>query len=186
MTLYTCKTTTRTFSAKEVEEISGVSGATQRDWRRRNFIGKIQGGGRAKFSLDDLIELTTVHALTSGGIPLPQAFDLASLAILPVIANFARWKDDVTVFAGDPISDEEKGRALSGLVKGVSDDDNWLFAVIGSSQPIMGRTDDLRKLDGGMRGRPCAIVIDLTGIAHIIAAAAPLPLITLEIENTEQ
>lgn len=183
---YKCRNTFRKFSAMEVEEISGVSGTTQRDWRRRGFLRRIEGGGRAKFTLDELIEITTIKALTSGGLPISQAADLASMAILPVMNNFARWKNDVTVFTGDPLPEDMQDRVLGGLVQGVDDDDNWLFAVLGADQPIMGRTADLRTLDGGMHGAACAIVVDLTSIAHSIASTAPLPLITFEIEAQEQ
>jgi hypothetical protein len=181
MTNYSCQATTRQFSSAEVEHITGVTQATQRDWRRRGFLSSIAGGGRAKYDLDDLIEIATLAALTQAGLPVSQAAQLAGLAILPVISNFLRW-DDVYAFIGDEVSRDEKSKILSRHVVGVSGDDNWLFASLGRKEPIMGRTDDLRKLDGGLRGSKAAVIVDLTALAREIASQATLPLITFEIE----
>jgi len=178
---YNCRTVQRTFSASEAENITGVSQATQRDWRRREFLQPISGGGRARHSLEDLIFLAALGALTKSGLPVSQAVELAPLAILPVHANFSRW-DDVSVFDGHKLSSEQMARIRESHVVGASDNDNWLFAALDHPGGVMGRTDDLRKLDGGLRGSLCAIILDLTSLAHRIARAAPLPLITWQIE----
>jgi hypothetical protein len=50
-----------TFGAGELERISGLSGAMQRDLRRRGLIGGTEGGGRARF---DIVELATIWMMT--------------------------------------------------------------------------------------------------------------------------
>jgi|GEM_PF-1492107 len=176
---FALRTVARQFSAAEVEEITGVTGATQRDWRRRGFLGE-KREGRAHYSLDDLIEIMTLRFLTQAGLPISHAADLAGLAVLPIYANFARW-GDVSVFTGDPINEAQMARVRGGTVKGVSDDDNWLFAALDDENPRMGRTDDLRKLEGSLFRATCAIILDLNSLAHKIAQRAPLPLITYHI-----
>ena len=178
---FSIRTTERQFSAAEVEMITGVTGTTQRDWRRRGFLSAIVGGGRAQYSLGDLIEIAALGTLAKAGLPVSHAARLASMAVLPVLANFDRW-DDVTVFLGDPLTEDAMARVRQGRVVGASDDDNWLFAVLDGDRPEMGRTSDLRKLDGLLRGATCAIILDLTSLAHGIVRKAALPLITVHVE----
>lgn len=178
---YRLKTIENEYGAADVERITCVSPDLQRDWRRRGILPKLSQPGRAKYNLSQIIEIAALKTLADAGLQVSEADYLAGLAILPVICNFLRWPD-VYAFTGDEVSEEEKTEILSRHVVGASDDDNWLFAALGRDDPIMGRTDDLRKLDGGLRGSKAAIIIDLTALAHEIAARASLPLITFDIE----
>src|SRR5262249_24606293 len=52
-----------TFSASEAEAITGVSQATQRDWRRREMTPYDTRKGRKRFTSYDLAHLTVMHQL---------------------------------------------------------------------------------------------------------------------------
>ena len=181
---FSCRTITRQFSASEVERVTGVTGVTQRDWRRRGFLSEISGGGRAQYSLDELIESMVLGILTRAGLSISQAAQLAGLAVLPIYANFARWPD-VSVFSGDPLDESQMARVREGTVVGASDDDNWLYAVLDEGRQAMGRTSDLATLNGGLRGAACAIILDLNIVAHRIAEGSSLPLITYSIKAAD-
>ena len=178
---YRVKTIENEYGAADVEQITGVSPDLQRDWRRRGILPKLAQPGRAKYSLSDVIEIAALKTLADAGLPVSTAGELASLSVLPVISNFLRWPD-VYRFVGDAVSDEVKDEILAGHVVGASDDDNWLFAALGRDDPIMGRTSDLRTLDGGLHGSKAAVIVDLTSLAYEITARAALPLITFQVQ----
>lgn len=169
------------YGAAEVKRITGVSPDLQRDWRRRGILSKLAQPGRAKYSVSDVIEIAALKTLADAGLPVSTAGELASLAVLPVIRNFLRWPG-VYGFVGDDVSDEIKDQILARHVVGASDDDNWLFAALGCDNPIMGRTADLRTLEGGLRASKAAVIVDLNALAHEIAERALSPMITFHIE----
>jgi hypothetical protein len=178
---YRIKSIDKEYGAAEVERITGVSPELQRDWRRRGILAKLDQPGRAKYSLSDVIEIAALKTLADAGLPVSMAGDLAGLAILPVIDNFLRWPG-VYEFTGHELSDAEKSEILARHVVGVTDDENWLYAALGRDEPIMGRTSDLRNLDGGLRGAKAAIIVDLTSLAAEITDRAALPLIKFQVE----
>lgn len=101
------KRTERDFSASEVEEVAGISQATQRDWRRRGFIGGRQPGKRAKYSLAQVCRFLVVSTLTKGGLPVSRAFDIAKIAD-PELA-FNLWHNPLAVrVQGVELSNEDK------------------------------------------------------------------------------
>lgn len=183
---YSVSTITREFTPSEVAQVTGVSTALQRDWRRRGVI-EGRSDGWNKYKLSDVIKMTVMRAFTQSGISLETAEGLSFMAVLPVIATLSRW-EDTAVFSGDPLNDEQKERVRSGAVGGASEDDQFSFVALPEKdgKPVAGRTKDLAKGEQLMAQNQSfhGVVVDHYQLAHHIAAHSPLPIITYEIEVT--
>ncbi len=184
---YSVKSVDREFSPSEAAHISGVSTSLQRDWRRRGVI-RSRSEGWHRFALEEVIRMTVMRAFTQSGISIETADGVADLAVLPVMSELARW-DDVAIFVGDDLSDEQQERVRSGYIKGVSGDDQFTFVALPETSNSLraARLQDLRggELVMGTSGNFYGIVLDHNLLAHRIAELAPLPIITFEIEAFE-
>jgi hypothetical protein len=74
-----------TFTASEVEQITGASPALLRDWRRRGLIDPKPGSGWARLGTDDLIQILVMRVLSARNIPSGFARSLGRMAIIHVL-----------------------------------------------------------------------------------------------------
>lgn len=72
-----------TFTPAEAEQITGVTGAVQRDWRRHGYLPSTKG--HARFELHDLAELWLLKMFTDRGIG-PQRAKVVSASLAHRIA----------------------------------------------------------------------------------------------------
>ena len=74
----------RKFGAAQAERITGVSQHIQRDWRRREIIGRKEEAGRVQYVPEDMARLALIQALSRAGLPLainPSTLHWGTLAI---------------------------------------------------------------------------------------------------------
>ncbi|WP_262299687.1 helix-turn-helix domain-containing protein [Microvirga sesbaniae] len=74
-----------TFTASEVEKITGVTSAMQRDWRRRELIDTSPGRGWKRLGTEELVQVLVMRVLSERNIPPGFARKLGRMAILPVL-----------------------------------------------------------------------------------------------------
>ena len=84
------------FTPAEAEKITGVSVSTQRDWRRRKFLGSHEG--HARFDIFDLGEMAVMQMLAFRGIGPAQSTQLSPFTGLgvawEVLNNRAAYSGD--------------------------------------------------------------------------------------------
>lgn len=105
--------TTRGFTALEVETHCRVPQATQRDWRRRGFLGSAEQGKRYTFSLTEVCILAMVKALTDAGFPAGRAFNLAKFMALGAIDWIEICQIGVSIEGLELDPDEKRTRILN-------------------------------------------------------------------------
>lgn len=185
---YTVETITDEFSPKEAASISGVSTVLQRDWRRRGVLPDRQGKKWSKFTLSNVIQMTVMRAFTKSGISLESAETLSHMAILPVLDTFSR-RDDVSVFIGDPLNEEQESRIRRTHVSGASEDDQFSFVALPESESgtSAARLSDLSRGEMIMSQNNSfhGIVVDHNRLAHHIAEKASLPIIRFHVKIIE-
>jgi DNA-binding transcriptional MerR regulator len=69
-----------TFTPAETEEITGVTQATQRDWRRREMTSFPTRKGRKRFTSYDLAHLIVLNQLLANGVRPGVAYLLARMS----------------------------------------------------------------------------------------------------------
>jgi hypothetical protein len=152
-----------TFSPAELEAITGVPQATQRNWRRYNYLTKKKSSrGRERFALYDVAQILAARALMARSrIELKHAMDAAKVAAVQIV---------------DLALDREAARFV--VVLGTGD---WM-----SEQGGVLRTDDLgavkSRLDRYLKRRSgdldaaTFIAIDCKHLAIVLAEHAGKPL----------
>jgi hypothetical protein len=91
-----------TFTPGEAERITGVTRATQRDWRRRELTSMSTRTGWTRFTTRDLAHLIVLHRLMPIIRPA-TAYSLARMSVLAPIAVLARdaYHDAAVRLAGE-------------------------------------------------------------------------------------
>jgi hypothetical protein len=74
-----------TFTASEVEQITGVSGSMLRDWRRRDLIDTTPGRGWKRLGTDDLIQVLVMRLLSERNVAAGFARSMGRMAIQPIL-----------------------------------------------------------------------------------------------------
>lgn len=95
----TTNLTLTTFTPAEAEAITGVSTASQRDWRRHGYLAKRDG--HARFDAFDLARMLVIRLLSDRGIGPAQtaqtpylAFgDIAAICAAGALGNAFSWRD---------------------------------------------------------------------------------------------
>ncbi|SCW36814.1 hypothetical protein SAMN02927924_00230 [Sphingobium faniae] len=80
---YTVRNIEREFTPAEAAEITGVSTALQRDWRRRGILAEKVEGKWTRWTLKDVIGLAVMKRLSDAGIDVSKTLDAAAMAVLP-------------------------------------------------------------------------------------------------------
>lgn len=109
--------TLTTFTPAEAEAITGVSTASQRDWRRRGFLAS--SAGHARFDAFDLARMLVIRLLSDRGIGPGQTAeasyahcgDIAGVCSSGILLHAFRWIDawegDMADLPTQPILPEE-------------------------------------------------------------------------------
>lgn len=97
----------REFSPSEVEAITGVSTALQRDWRRRGILPQKTDGKWSRFGLDHLIEIMVLKTFSDAGFSVKDVAEISKMAILPTLyfisedPNSTFWDTELELTAAD-------------------------------------------------------------------------------------
>lgn len=156
----------RTFSSSELASISGVSEATQRDWRRRGIERSQSKPGWKKYSVQDLAFFSIVKLLTSRGVVPRVASKLAKEASGVVLDLLIREEAHVRSKSKRKRKDPPERFVVAAGSKSKSENGDpakWGFASI-------------PKLNSFLRSSPDAIalvVVDLTRVADRILERVP-------------
>jgi hypothetical protein len=120
-----------TFTASEIEQITGASPALLRDWRRRGLIDPKPGSGWARLGTDDLIQILVMRVLSARNIASGFARSLGRMAIIHVLKALGteafpdraieyKTRAGSLLFLGmigdDPAAEVEKGGIPTGTV----------------------------------------------------------------------
>lgn len=68
-----------TFSAGDVERVTGVSAVLQREWRRRGFLPETAPGQKARFNLFTMAELLVMQRLAEHGVGPASSVSVANM-----------------------------------------------------------------------------------------------------------
>lgn len=82
------------FTAGEAERITGLSLATQRDWRRRRFLPQIEGG-KAGFDVFGLCEMAAMRGFADRGIGPSISTQFAEAAGLRAAYFALSWSNAI-------------------------------------------------------------------------------------------
>ncbi len=178
---YSVRTITREFTPAEAAEITGVSTALQRDWRRRGILAENAEGKWTRWALDDIIRLSVMKLFSDAGMDVSQTVTIAQMALLPTLGAIA-WLDQAVAFEGDEIPEEARGTILDTTRRapslgrflvsfGKHADDVCRVASLASMEAFL---DDNR--------RPILSVVDCQSLASIIVERAGGPVFRYEIE----
>src|SRR3546814_1923245 len=102
----------REFSPAEAAEITGVSTALQRDWRRRGILPENADGKWTRWDLNDIIKLSVMKLFSDAGIDVSKTSIVSQMAMMPTRAAISLTEGAVT-FEGAELPDEEKARVRS-------------------------------------------------------------------------
>lgn len=188
---YSVKYTEREFTPAEAAEITGVSTALQRDWRRRGILPKREVEGWSKYSVTGLVQLHVLGFFSDAGVSVKQTRDITSAAVLPVLDILQQW-DGASEFKGAKISKKLRETIRSaGFVRGAS----GRYLVVAHRPQITSRDfpltwcrpDHLGDIGPWLEehlaeGFTC---LDLTSIASRIVEHAGLPLFYVLVEQTK-
>ncbi|MBS7544365.1 MerR family transcriptional regulator [Ancylobacter oerskovii] len=158
-----------TFSAAEVEAITGISQVALRDWRRRKILKTKSVSNRAIYYVYDLGYLMALQALTSQGVAVGTAAMAARLAG-PMIEHFA---EVISVAAEDAAFVGFHGRRIA------------RFLIVAQDGDIVraGAVDDWVRMRDE-QGKPAsAFFIDCKALGEQIVQKAPRPVVSVEHEG---
>src|SRR3546814_5449886 len=102
----------REFSPAEAAEITGVSTALQRDWRRRGILPENADGKWTRWDLNDIIKLSVMKLFSDAGIDVSKTSIVSQMAMMPTRAAISLTEGAIT-FEGAELPDEEKARVRS-------------------------------------------------------------------------
>lgn len=186
MPLYST-TIDREFAPKEAAEITGVSVALQRDWRRRKVLPEKKEAGWAKFKLADIIEMLVMKSFSEAGFSVLAVREVSSMAVLPTLRAILKFPDAVE-FEGDEISEEEQEMMIVRHVQG--GEGRYLLMAMDarSNEPQVARLSDLKYIEEYLadRGAVHCTIVDCERMAKTIVDRAGTPVMRIEIEAVEQ
>ncbi len=176
----------RDFTPAEVAEITSVSVALQRDWRRRKILPQRKTEGWSKFSLSDVIEIYVLKFFSDAGFSVKEVREYSVMAILPVQVALKDMPNAVA-FEGDPIGDRLKESILLSMTTdaGVAANSRYLVIAHGADIPFekrIGRFSTLSAVAAWLERQALEgfTAVDFDMIAASIAASVDGPLIRVE------
>lgn len=181
------RNTWTTFTASEVEKITGVSTTTQRDWRRRGFL-EATDDGWTRYELHDLCQLLVMSALQERGVGPSLSKDIAGVAALHIAFFALSWVDSID----DGTSGEfEKLVRLRGEPRGAffvrpSAQKPLRYLVVWATGEI-GLVEDIgaafSQLSSDRKYHGAIIVLDLDALATLLIDRAGRPFVSVEIAS---
>jgi hypothetical protein len=171
----------RTFSSTELASITGVSAATQRDWRRRGIERVSRSSGWKRYTFADLAFYSIIKLLTARGVSLSVAAKLSSEAFTRVFGLLAA-RNDAIQFSPRGRNIWKANARLTDrfIVASESVNDPEDFHVSGFA--------NFTALNSFFRNSPQAIasvVVDLKRVVDRICECSPMPLLTVIKETNE-
>jgi hypothetical protein len=177
----------REFTAGEAAQITGVSQALQRDWRRREILKAGEAGKWARFSLTDIIEMSVKKIAADAGFYVGKSSMLSGMAILPTLHEIIRISGAVE-FSGVSVDESDRRQAL-GMVIGGFYGGRFLLMIgrADAEQPKLIRTDNIMNVVDFLQNNksPHCIVVDCRQLAETIFALAKGALIRIEVTQSE-
>jgi DNA-binding transcriptional MerR regulator len=185
---WTCRLVERQFTPAEAAQITGVSSATQRDWRRHKLINGNGEGGWTKWDLSDLIRLSVMKLFSAAGMEVSKTGTLASMAMMPTHAAVHEIPGAV-LFEAVGVSEEEAQAAAEAMGPRYSNTSRHFgryLAALGPEEFDVCRTDRLSSLEDLLEEheRPLLHVVDCKLLAQVLASRAEGPLIRYVVERS--
>lgn len=193
---YTVRTINRDFTPSEAAEVTGVSPALQRDWRRRGILPENEGGKWTRWTLYDVIKLAVMKRLSDSGVDVSKTLDAAAMAILPTLSRIEAT-DGAVAIEGDDVPErllrtiEAASDVNSRMADGSPGPTIGAYLFIGkdidSGEVLTARLNNMAAADDIMARHavPLFTVIDCAILAlEIFDRAGRTPLIRREIEAT--
>jgi len=181
---YSCRTVDREFTPAEAAEITGVSTALQRDWRRRGILSGNADGKWTRWNLNDIIRLSVMKLFSDAGMDVSQTVNLAGMALMPTLSAVA-CIDQAIEFDGDEISEEARDRIRFGSVRTThpSHTAGRFLAAFGKGELDACRTDTLAGLEAFLDRElhPVLSIVDCQNLALHIVKRAGGPVIRYEV-----
>lgn len=182
----TFRNTYTNFTAGEAERITGVSTATQRDWRRRKYL-PAGNDGWTQYDLHGLAHLLVMRVLQDRGIGPSVSSEIAEIAALRIEYFALSWVDAIEDTSGDferIVKEAKRPRAswFVGWSNSPGDPCRFLIAWADGSSSFV---NDLHQSFGGYsweeRYHGAIIVIDLQALGGLIVDRAGRPLVSVEV-----
>lgn len=182
---FSVRTINREFSPAEAAEITGVSTALQRDWRRRGILAENAEGKWTRWELTDIIRLSVMKLFSDAGMDVSQTKTIAQMAILPTLAAITPI-DAAVAFDGDEIPEESRDRIRFGTVRTTHPSHTLgrFLVAFGKGEYDVCRTDSLAAVESLLdeQPRPIFSIVDCDSLGALIAKRAGGPVIRYEIE----
>ena len=181
------RNTWTTFTAGEAERITGVSTATQRDWRRRGFFHS-EGDGWTKYQLEDLGQLLVMRVLQDRGIGPSVSCHIARAAGLRLAFFALNWTDSIEDNTGGAFEKivrkgkRPRGGHFVGWVGTSDDPPKYLVAWADGTSDLV--SDIGSAFQGSMfdaKYHGAAIVLDLDALGAVIGRRAGRPFVTVDL-----
>lgn len=176
----------REFSPSEAAAITGVSLDLQRDWRRRGFLPENKQGKWTRFSLSDIIQMSTMKTFTDAGFSVSYVSSFSSMSVLPTLEVIYEIPGAV-VFEGDEVSDSIKELTIRHSVSGARGRYLVMIKSPRKEEPTIARLGNLDNLDEFMSERQVAscTILDCILLSQNIADKAGLPLMRVEVDASD-
>lgn len=177
----------REFAPSEAAEITEVSVALQRDWRRRGLLPENKAGRWTRFSLSHIIEMAVMKDFAEAGFSVSYIAKFASIAVLPTLSRLYMLPGAIA-FEGDEPSDTIKELSMRRSVSGECGRYLVMIQPPERDSPLISRFESLDRLDEFMaeQGVIKCSILDCSLLAERIAERAGFPLVRVEIEDTDK
>lgn len=185
---YSVHTIDREFTPAEAADITGVSTALQRDWRRRGILSGNTDGKWTRWNLHDIIRLSVMKLFSDAGMDVSQTDTIAQMALMPTLSALA-YIDQAVEFDGDEISEERRNEIRFGNVRTTDSSHSVgrFLASFGKGEFDVCRTDTLAALEDLLDREPHPVlsIVDCHNLALHIVKRAGGPVVRYEIEILE-
>jgi hypothetical protein len=174
-----------TFEAREAERITGVSGQTQREWRRRGFFERA-GEGRADHDVHDLARLIVMRALADRAVGPADSSKIAASAALRIQYFAMSVPGAIEDKTGGEFTRGMKSRhrpLASAFVHWTDRSGDPTRYVVADEDGSMIFTNDLAEAFDGRLLKSAVFVLDLKALGITIAERAARPLAFVEIKQ---
>lgn len=191
---YSVRTIDREFTPSEAAEVTGVSPALQRDWRRRGILPENEGGKWTRWSLQEIIKLAVMKRLSDSGVDVSKTLDAAHMAILPTLSRI-KLAEGAVAFEGDDLPERLKASMVlaeamaTRMSDGTPGPDVGIYLFIGrdidSGETMTVRLQNMAAIDDllAQHAVPLFTVIDCALLAlEIFDRGGGKPLVRIEVE----
>jgi DNA-binding transcriptional MerR regulator len=188
---WSCTTVNREFSPGEAAEITGVSTALQRDWRRRKILPESNDGKWTRWDLADIIRLSVMKLFSDAGMDVSKTGTVAQMAMMPTLSALyaldgaVEVENDANVPAGEVASIIER---MAPRTSHRAHSIGRFLVVTGPNEFDVCRVSDVSAVSALMdeQHRPIVSIVDCQTLAALIVERAGGPVIRFEIAASEE